>query len=331
MARGEVGMAEANLHFLEAAYAWERQDEAWLQGLVRAAAQAWGSTAWACGLIYDASDVERFRCERFETVDGLQPPDVFVRRLASLPPRFVARTYRSLRAGFTRSLDAHAPPMFEELDGSGSRDVFGLNGRDPRGDGCAILLGTDQSTLSEANTERFARLADHLASAYRCRRRLKTESALDTAEAILAPDGDVIDARGPARAAGARAALRETTRAIQSCRSGAGSEDPVPRWPPRVQTRWTLVEAYAQDGARYVVARENLAWPQALEVLTERECEVVSCAAAGKTNKELAYELGISPATARVLLARAAARLGVRTREDLLALPCVRSLVEASE
>jgi DNA-binding CsgD family transcriptional regulator len=318
---------DANLQFLEASYAWERPDGPWLKGLVETAVRAWGPVAWACALLYDASDVRRFRCQLVESIDGLAPPGVLLERLTNLPARFVARTYRSLRAGFSRELAVHDAPMFEELEPSGAADVFGFNGSDPDGLGCSILLGTRSGVITPDNAVKAQRIADHLTSAYRCRRRLQGQPALETAEAVLAPDGAVLDARGPARAARARAALRSTTCAIEQHRSGRGQGDPLLGWPPRVAARWTLVDVFSQDGARYIVARENLAWKHGLETLTERERQVVACAGAGFSNKEIAYQLGISHATVRVLLARANARLMVRTREELLALPAVRSLL----
>jgi DNA-binding CsgD family transcriptional regulator len=65
-----------------------------------------------------------------------------------------------------------------------------------------------------------------------------------------------------------------------------------------------------------------------LGLLTQREHQVVLGAASGKSTKEIAYDLGISASTARVLLGRACSRLGVRSREQLLRLPSVKALVD---
>src|SRR4029078_8728307 len=53
--------------------------------------------------------------------------------------------------------------------------------------------------------------------------------------------------------------------------------------------------------------------------------------AIGQSTKETAYALGISDATVRVLMGRAAAKLGVKTRRDMLEHPEVRTLVPAGE
>jgi DNA-binding NarL/FixJ family response regulator len=53
---------------------------------------------------------------------------------------------------------------------------------------------------------------------------------------------------------------------------------------------------------------------------------VVACLARGYSTKEVGFALGIADATVRVLLARAASKLGVRSREALLAHPAVGPL-----
>jgi DNA-binding NarL/FixJ family response regulator len=56
-----------------------------------------------------------------------------------------------------------------------------------------------------------------------------------------------------------------------------------------------------------------------LESLTEKERQVVGYAKLGHHNKLIAYELGLSPSTVRVLLSRVATKLGVRTRSEIIA------------
>ena len=113
---------------------------------------------------------------------------------------------------------------------------------------------------------------------------------------------------------------------MQQARRQASHADPTTRWSPRIQTRWTLVDAIGSRGEPYILARENCTAGATLGSLTERERQVVVSAAYGRSNKEIAYELGISHSTARVLLARACARLGVPSRAALLRLPAIRAL-----
>jgi DNA-binding NarL/FixJ family response regulator len=55
-------------------------------------------------------------------------------------------------------------------------------------------------------------------------------------------------------------------------------------------------------------------------VLTEREREVIQRARQGHDDKRIALDLGIAASTVRVLFARASAKLGVSSREELLEL-----------
>jgi DNA-binding NarL/FixJ family response regulator len=52
--------------------------------------------------------------------------------------------------------------------------------------------------------------------------------------------------------------------------------------------------------------------------LTRREREVVERALSGAYNKLIAYDLGVCHSTIRVLMSRAASKLGVRTRAEVL-------------
>jgi len=52
--------------------------------------------------------------------------------------------------------------------------------------------------------------------------------------------------------------------------------------------------------------------------LTPREKQIIEQAKLGHRNKVIAYELGIADSTVRVLLARAAAKIGAPGREELL-------------
>ena len=52
--------------------------------------------------------------------------------------------------------------------------------------------------------------------------------------------------------------------------------------------------------------------------LSKREHQVATRIAAGRSSKEIAYELGITESTVRVLLARANRKLGARSRKELV-------------
>jgi DNA-binding CsgD family transcriptional regulator len=64
---------------------------------------------------------------------------------------------------------------------------------------------------------------------------------------------------------------------------------------------------------------ENQLRPVDADALSKRERDVVLLAALGRQNKVIAYELGLAYSTVTTLLARAAKKLGARSRTELLA------------
>jgi DNA-binding CsgD family transcriptional regulator len=132
----------------------------------------------------------------------------------------------------------------------------------------------------------------------------------------------VDDAKGEAEHEAARGALREAVRDLERTRSKAGrrdADDAVQRWKALVDGRWSLVDHFESDGKRYVVARRNDVEVPGYSELSSRERQVLAYAALGHSNKLIAYELGLADSTVRVLLYRAAAKLGAARREDLIA------------
>jgi DNA-binding CsgD family transcriptional regulator len=253
--------------------------------------------------------------------------ELLAERLRENGPQF-ASIYSTLGFGFSGELNGFSNADNRFLKRTQIVDFFGVNGRGGGGRGCFVGVGVKRSALTPRENVLFERLSVHLASAYRCRSRLRATGAhpLDDAEALLHPDGRVLEARAAAAEPDAQTALTEAGRGISRLRGGTRTADPTASWHPRVASRWTLVDASNRRGQRYVIARENQAPAPGLDNLTEREQQVVASAAAGKSNKQIAYELGISHSTARVLLSRAYARLGIRSRQQLFQLPSVRAL-----
>jgi DNA-binding CsgD family transcriptional regulator len=66
-------------------------------------------------------------------------------------------------------------------------------------------------------------------------------------------------------------------------------------------------------------------------VLSPREHEVVELLAAGLTGEQVAVRLGISPATVRVHIRNATAKLGASTRTQAVAIAVARGEVAAPE
>jgi DNA-binding CsgD family transcriptional regulator len=321
-------VAMAILDFLECAYAWDIADDKWMAGVLSSLLGIWGRPDFGFAHFYDASSPERLRIATVQTHDLPTHLEPYIVPMTEGVPRAVVETwFLSTPAGFGTALGIPQPAI-ELLRSVGKRDLFGINALDPEGRGLVICIGTAETHLDSAEIGLYYRLSAHLASAYRCRRRLAASACtpLQGAEAVLDERAQVLDAVGPAAPASARSAVTNAVRAMLDARRRVATGDPSQAWRPRIRTRWTLIDATDSGGERYIVARENQASTASLQVLTERERQVVASAAYGRSNKEIAYDLGISHSTARVLLARACGRLGVRSRAELLALPAVRAM-----
>lgn len=79
---------------------------------------------------------------------------------------------------------------------------------------------------------------------------------------------------------------------------------------------WSVVEQFECDGFYYRVSRKPIesTGPR----LTKREQQALAYAKSGYSNKRIAHLLGIAPSTVGVLLFRAAAKMGAKSRSDLV-------------
>ncbi len=79
--------------------------------------------------------------------------------------------------------------------------------------------------------------------------------------------------------------------------------------------------------AEYATRAKEPGPSRSLDVLTEREREVMALAATGLSNDEIANRLFLSPATAKTHVSRAMGKLGVRDRAQLVVLAYESGLV----
>jgi DNA-binding CsgD family transcriptional regulator len=324
--------------FLEAAYSLEADDQTWLPDVLASARAVWGRGGPAHGFVYDASDVANLRMHHVHMIEfSDEQAQCFERAVRLITPTYVARSFRSLLA-HQSCREFSLPellPFFEGMTVFGASDFMGINGLDPQGLGVLLAFWmSDPISPSRAEMQSYRRMAHHLAAAHRCRRRLRESQAgrsrvdaTEGAEAILDARQRIVHAEGAAKEKGARMELVESSRARELVRrTGAESPEGLRRWRPLTRARWTLVDSFERGGARYVVARENQSQVAGLSSLSDRERQVIAYLALGQSTKETAYALGIADATVRVLTARAAAKLGVRSRAALLDHADVRRL-----
>jgi DNA-binding CsgD family transcriptional regulator len=72
------------------------------------------------------------------------------------------------------------------------------------------------------------------------------------------------------------------------------------------------------DGKRLFIARENVGLLAKDRALSQREQQVLALIAAGRSNKLIAYELGVSPSTVSLHVQSILAKTGARDRAKLV-------------
>jgi DNA-binding CsgD family transcriptional regulator len=239
------------------------------------------------------------------------------------------------RQAFLRRLFARAPAVgsFLELSGLeqegwlerfpvlrsvGLRDSLGIMAGNPSGHGCVIANGTPaRATLSPSARDLWMRVAAHLATGYRLS--LRSQPQVD---AVFKPDGRLEHVESSEVPRPECASLADATRAIDRARGKLRRVDPdgaLALWQGLVRGRWTLVDHVDHDGRRYVFAKRNPPDARPWHTLTEDETSVLAYAAHGHSHKMIGYELGIAVSTVAARLTRAARKVGVRSRIELVA------------
>lgn len=84
------------------------------------------------------------------------------------------------------------------------------------------------------------------------------------------------------------------------------------------RAKWTVVKTFVSDGQHFQLRCRPIELRGHDADLTKREEQVLACALDGQSNKSIAYALGVAPSTVGVLLFRAATKLGVKSRSELL-------------
>jgi DNA-binding CsgD family transcriptional regulator len=312
------------IDLVEACYRVEGDDDSWLKGILDASSSFIDRGIFDGAYTFDATHPDGLKmiAARFEP--PVEPAQLGA-FLGSVPQDYVRKTWLARPSGYASTIEGFEGPIADGLFRfGGARDVLAVTGLDPTGHG--VWLGSIRARRGRPKArelDALARLGAHLATGYRIRRRLAEKPAQELAsEAVLSPSGALEHAEGPAKTTEARTELRRAVVALERVRSAAGHRDPelaLASWKGLVSARWSLLDRFESDGRRFVVATENAAALPSVRALSPREEQVVAYAALGHDNKVIAYELGLSASTVRVLMARAAAKLEVRRRVDIIA------------
>jgi DNA-binding NarL/FixJ family response regulator len=316
------------MKILGAVYDVGRPTAAWLNSVLQTLSSSL-ERGWVGGVLYD---IPRGGELRIDAVDGINVSPAWTQAGHDMhcDPRlipWITATYQSRLCTTLSELssDPRAKRIHrgQYLERNGVGDWLLINGLDCSGKGCVLhVFSEGPVTLPDGQRDLFSRLATHLATGYRLQRQLAGAGSAAAAEvaAVLTPDGRVEHAEAGAKSAGARAELTSAVRRRERAlgpRAG-DAERSVRSLKGLVDARWTLVDQYESGGRRYVLARENAPKPLGAPRLSSRERQVVAMATLGRSNKLIAYELGLAFSTVRVLMARASAKLGATDRADLI-------------
>lgn len=317
------------LDLLAVAYRLDLDDASYLNELIACAAPLLDRGLGVAAYTYDARDPQKPAMRELAISSRFEPTwlNAFyteMERSAAQPsPRshpIGFETWARMSCAQVSSIPAMRGflPLFAHF--GGARDVFALNALDASGFG--LWLGAPWPRASRRSTTRetlFSRVSAHLTSAGRLRRE---SSASRRTEAVLRPDGTLLHAEREAKESDVRLELRRATTALERARSREGRRDvelTTRQWKPLVLSRWSMLDEFDSDGRRFVVAVDNRA-PTATShaALSEREHQVLTFALLGHSNKVIAYELGLSDSTVRVLLHRASLKLDAKTRRETI-------------
>jgi DNA-binding NarL/FixJ family response regulator len=243
-----------------------------------------------------------------------------VRLSAFLAPKKLRESFfngRVLGASSGHYSDADFARMQARVRGGRTRDAAGWCVNDAVDHGFMVVSPSrDLLRFPEQPSPIVRRLGAHIATGLRLQRVLGSAAFEDpSVEAILDPEGRPQHSVGMARMRGALESLRSSVLARARENDNELSADPA--WDAVLAGRWSLVDRFDSDGRRYVIAYRNPPGVLDPRRLTPREEGVVALAAIGRSNKEVAAELGVTQSTVGTLLAGALAKLGLASRTML--------------
>jgi len=197
-------------------------------------------------------------------------------------------------------------------------DAVAVVAGNPSGRGCVVFAPRrSRAALPRSAKALWARVAAHLAAGYRLV--LQRDARVD---AVLNPNGRLEHLESSEVTGAEGKSLSDAVRAIDHARGSLRRADPecsLRLWRGLVAGRWTLVDHVDHDGRRYVFAKHNAPDARPWHTLTKDETAVVVYSAHGHSYKTIAYELGVSEASVGQRLGKAARKVGVRSRLELVA------------
>ena len=249
--------------------------------------------------------------------------ETVVRCFEVAPPEM--NRYLFLSGGPTGTFSDHAGTTFDKMAGEGGtsaragvRDCAFVNAANPNNNGILFCITCAKPrSLGTGERRRLSMIAAHVAAAQRLLRALSRRKVKPAA--IFEVDGRVAHVEKTHERA--LPLLRERILAVERARGRLRRTDPdaaLAAWEALLRGEYSTIDRFESDQRRYVSACVNQ--PTLLDPrgLTAAEGAVAAWAARGHPEKLIAYELGLAQGTVSALLARAYAKLGVRSRAELV-------------
>ena len=336
--RSSTGRARSRaIDIVEGAYALQGSDEDWLRGVAQHILATHDEGLGIGAYIVDVRD-SGLEIRSFCREGNAPSVAVMASTLRDAPSQeFVVRAH--LRGGLSTTSEAfkampeilaHADSLL--IERFGVRDTLTFLASDGVRTTSAFSVGLPRRRKVAAHECRFwGRLGSHVAAGLRLRERLAinshavagTDQSVDVTqfgEAIFDGAGRLLHSTGAATGRSPRDRLRTAVMAADKARGKLRKRDPeaaLELWRGMVDGRWTLVDHFDTDGRRFVVACENLIDIRSPRQLSDRERQVAHLIALGRSNAQVAYELGMSASTVSVHLRIALRKLGFESRAKL--------------
>lgn len=321
-----IGMAAV----LDAAYTLGGPDEAWLARLCEVTTPIVGRSHGMIGATFEVSE-DRLRY--VDTADSGAPVgllEAFRSMMLAYGPVEAAIWRRELQA---RSASEAMGPAFEaypllsrHVHAHGIRDLIGVGGCDASGGGVMLSAPMAEPTrLERAEAHDLVRLAAHFVAAFRLRRAVEQQRPdRGQVEAVFGLNGTLAHAESHVAASKPmRDLLQRAVVEIERVRrldARTGDETVLDVWSGLVAGRWSLVDLFERDGKRFVVARRNDPVLPGPERFSERERQILWYLGAGRSNKSIAYELGLSYSAVTTVVSRMRRRLRIESTARLMAI-----------
>lgn len=178
-----------------------------------------------------------------------------------------------------------------------------------------VAYPVDHLRLPAREQRLLVQIALHLEAGLRLR--LEPTAVLG----VLGPDGRLLHAEGELTQSVAHERLSQHVKGVERMRlrRHRSTYEAADTWTALVSGAWGIVERVEADGRRSYSVIDTRG-SQRLRQLSDLETRVVELSARGLTGKAVAYALGVqSPAVSQALL-RAAIKLGLHSRTEVVAL-----------